>query len=118
MRESEKAVREFLQSVEADARAKIDGGYLRELRLQPCVFCSSNTGNQSHHYPHKRMGGGGDWSDYLTVPACRDCHAWWHEIATREEREGWANEMFEWMLKNLRRYWCAGVTQEPHLDVF
>ena len=51
------------------------------------MFCAAEPPSDAHHFPHKGMGGGGDWHDRWSVPACRKCHTAYHEKWTRDERD-------------------------------
>lgn len=112
-------VRAFISSMGLPAKAR-DKDYLNHVRAQPCIYCAAPCGCAAHHYPLKGMGGGGDWSDYFTVPACAlKCHIWWHEKATREEREAWKEKMWKWMLESLQSYWSATPTADcPMTTIF
>lgn len=89
-----------------------DPVYLDHVRSHACIRCDQY-GTESHHFPHKGMGGGGTWSDYCTTPWCMDCHRWWHEKATRTERDEWKPRIWKWTLESLELYFGAGDTATP-----
>lgn len=77
--------------------------YLALLRKQHCWVCGYHK-SQAHHYPHKGMGGGGNWHDLRTVALCRGCHAAAHDSPAFEIGV-MTPAVYDRMITTMLRYW-------------
>lgn len=64
----------------APARSlRVDEAYLAFVRAHACAFCGAAPPSDAHHLVNRKWREASR-DDYLTLPACRECHARWHSV--------------------------------------